>query len=148
MTDNTIDQRCKHLSYDFDLICPSEANKSHGENTKFRLFSTLTCAASSGPFSEYGPGNDWHMHAKWKKNNGDIKDWDDRRKCSDDRNGKSLKDLGCSNNAEGIPVATVAVWFYAAAVDTEPNDWEDATDSTTGYCYFEYEMKCNCGDCD
>ena len=148
MNDNTIDQRCKHLSYDFDLICPSEANKSNGDNTKFRLFSTLTCAASSGPFSDYGPGDEWHMHAKWEKNNGDIKDWDGRRKCTEDRTGKSLKDLGCRNNAAGIPVANVEVWFYAAAVDTEPNDWEDANASSQGYCYFEYEMKCNCGDCD
>ena len=148
MNDNTIDQRCKHLSYDFDLICPSEANKSNGDNTKFRLFSTLTCAASGGPFSNYGSGDEWHMHAKWKKNSGDVKGWDDRRKCTDDRTGKSLKDLGCRNNAAGIPVATVEVWFYAAAVDTEPSNWEDATDATTGYCYFKYEMKCNCRDCD
>ena len=148
MNDNTPDKRCQHLSYDFDLICPSESNKSNGDNTKFRLFSTLTCDASSGPFRNYGPGDEWHMHARWKKNNGDVKDWDDRRKCTDDRNGKSLKDLGCRNNAAGIPVATVEVWSYAAEVDTEPNDWEDANASTQGYCYFEYEMKCNCGDCD
>ena len=93
-------------------------------------------------------GDDWHMHAKWEKNNGEIKDWDDRKKCSDDSNGKSLKDLCCRNNAAGISVATVEVWFYAAEVETEPNNWEDATASTAGYCYFEYGMKCNCRDCD